>query len=74
MMLEELFNGGDKYFGAKNIFLVGDILQLPPVIEKPVFDRLSQKAILHKLSSTTAINIWKEVVVYNELTIMRGRK
>ena len=39
MMVEELFNGGDKYFGAKNILLVGDILQLPPVNEKPVLDK-----------------------------------
>ena len=46
MRLEELFNGGDKYFGAKNVLLVGDILQLPPVNKKPVFDRVSQKAIL----------------------------
>ena len=54
--------------------LVGDILQLPPVNEKPVFDRVSQKAILHKLGSTTAINIWQEVVVYDELTINERQK
>ena len=74
MRLEELFNGGDKYFGAKNVLLVGDILQLPPVNEKPVFDRVSQKAILHKLGSTTAIKIWQEVVVYDELTINERQK
>ena len=74
MRLEELFNRGDKYFGAKNILLVGNILQLLPVNEKPVFDRVSQKAILHKLGSTTAINIWQEVVVYDELTINERQK
>ena len=42
--------------------------------EKPVFDRVSQKAILHKLGSTTAINIWQEVVVYDELTINERQK
>ena len=29
---------------------------------------------MHKLSSTTAINIWQEVVVYNELTINERQK
>ena len=74
MRLEELFNGGDKYFGTKNILLVGDILQAPPVNEKPVFDRVSQKAILHKLGSTTASTKWQEVVVMMNLSSMRGRK
>ena len=69
-----MFNGGDKYFGTKNILLVGDILQLPPVNEKPVFDRVSQKAILHKLGSTTASTKWQEVVVMMNLSSMRGRK
>ena len=66
MRLDELFNGGDNCFGTNNI-------QLPPVNDKPVFDRVSQKAILHKLGNT-AINIWQEVVVYNELTINERQK
>ena len=58
----------------KTLLLVGDILQLPPVNEKPVFDRVSQKAILHKLGSTTAINVLQEVVVYYELTVNERQK
>ena len=32
LRLDELFKGGDSYFGCKNILLVGDLLQLPLVV------------------------------------------
>ena len=58
---------------ALKTLLVGISSNCPPVNEKPVFDRVSQKAILHKLGSTTAINIWQEVV-YDELIINERQK
>lgn len=39
-----------------------------------MFDQLNSKAILSKLGSMTAVNIWKETVVYDELTINECQK
>ena len=46
--LDELFKGGDSYFGCKNILLVGDMLQLPPVNGSHLFERMT-KPLLIKL-------------------------
>ena len=48
LRLEELF-GGAEWFGCKNMMFVGDILQLQPVSGNPVFEKITQKAILNKL-------------------------
>ena len=67
LRLEELF-GSNDWFGSKNMF-VGDFLQLQPVNGNPVFQNITQKSLLHKLGCTTAVNIWKDSVIYDELTI-----
>ena len=54
LRLEELF-GGDDWFGSRNMF-VGD-LQLQPVNGNPVFQNITQKALLHKLGCTASVNI-----------------
>ena len=56
LRLEELF-GGDEWFGCRNMF-VGDLLQLQPVNGNPVFQNITQKALLHKLGWTASVNIW----------------
>ena len=66
--LEEVF-GTDNWFGSINILFVGDLLQLPPVNGAPVFDKLNNKAVLSKIGCMTSVNIWKETVEYDELTI-----
>ena len=68
LRLEELF-GGDDWFGSRNMMFVGDLLQLQPVNGNPVFQNIAQKALLHKLGCTTSFNIWRDSVVYDELTI-----
>ena len=73
LRMGELF-GTDKWFGSVNTLFVGDLLQLPPVSGGLVFDQLNSKAILSKLGSMTAVNIWKETVVYDELTINERQK
>ena len=67
LRLEELF-GGEHWFGSKNMLFVGDILQLPPVNGRPVFEKLTQRSEVNKLGCTTAVNIWKNCIVYDELT------
>ena len=44
MRLEDTF-GTDEWFGSKNILFVGDLLQLPPVNGRPVFNKISNKLV-----------------------------
>ena len=73
LRMEELFGSVD-WFGSKNVLFVGDLLQLPPVNGNSIFEKVSQKVLLHRLGCTTAINIWKEAIVYEELTINERQK
>ena len=66
--------GTDNWFGSINILFVDDLLQLPSVNGVPVFDKLNNKAVLPKLGCMTSVNIWKETVVYDELTINERQK
>ena len=63
LRLEELF-GGDEWFGSQNMLFVGDLLQLQPVGGSPVFERIAIKSLLFQLGCATAVNIWKDSVVY----------
>ena len=73
MRLEELFGEGE-WFGSRNMMFVGDLLQLPPVSGSPVFEKISAKALLFQLGCATSLNIWKEWVVYDELTVNERQK
>ena len=73
LRLEEVF-GTDNWFGSVNILFVGDLLQLPPVNGAPVFAGLTNKAVITRLGCMTSVNIWKETIVYDELTINERQK
>uniref|UniRef100_A0A1X7U662 DNA helicase Pif1-like 2B domain-containing protein n=1 Tax=Amphimedon queenslandica TaxID=400682 RepID=A0A1X7U662_AMPQE len=73
MRLEDIF-GTDEWFGSKNILFVGDLLQLPPVNGRPVFNKISNKLVKTRLGAANAVNIWKETVEYDELTINERQK
>ena len=74
LRLEEIFGDSTNWFGATNVLFVGDILQLPPVNGQPVFTRLDNKDVALRLGCLTSVNIWKETVVYDELTINERQK
>ena len=73
MRLEDII-GTDEWFGSKNILFVGDLLQLPPVNGRPVFNKISNKLVKTRLGAANAVNIWKETVEYDELTINERQK
>ena len=73
LRLEELF-GGNEWFGARNMLFVGDILQLQPVNGTPVFEKISQKSLSYKLGCAASVNIWRDCVLYDELTINERQK
>ena len=57
-----------------NVVFVGDLLQLPPVNGLPVFCKLTNRAISSKLGCMGSVNIWKDTVTYDELTINEHQK
>ena len=56
------------------MLFVGDILQLQHVNCSPVFDMVSQKSLSVMLGCATSINIWRDSVVYDKLTIIMNVK
>ena len=73
LRLDELF-GSDQWFGSMNVLFFGDLLQLPPVNGSMVFQNISNKLIAARLGCVTAVNIWRESIVYDELTINERQK
>ena len=73
LRLEELF-GGHDWFGSKNVLFVGDLLQLQPVNGHPVFEKITQKSLQYKLGCAASVNIWRDAVTYDELTINERQK
>ena len=73
LRLEELF-GSQDWFGSKNMLFVGDLLQLQPVNGHPVFEKIAKKSIQYKLGCVTSINIWRDAIAYDELTINERQK
>ena len=68
LRLEELFDG-DEWFGSTNMLFIGDILQLQPANGSAVFENITKKTLLLKLGCAASINIWRDSVTYDELTI-----
>jgi len=46
--------------------LFEDVLQLSPVTGNPVFSKLNNKLVTTRLGFMTAVNIYKETIVYDE--------
>ena len=76
-ILTEIFNTSDikeGWFGCKNILVFGDLLQLPPVFEQPVYTTLTS-AIVHKhTNSPGSADIWQALFEYDELIINMRQK
>ena len=58
----------------KNMIFVGDLLQLQPVNSNPVFDTITNKTLSYKLGCAASVNIWRDSVIYDELTINEHQK
>ena len=53
---------------------VNSFLQLQPVNGSAVFDRITRKSLQFKLGCAATVNIWKDAVEYNKLTINERQK
>ena len=47
---------------------------MQPVSGSPVFESVSTKSLVYQLGCAASINIWKDSVVYDELTINERQK
>ena len=68
---ENLENG---WFGGKNVLVFGDLLQLPPVFESPVYVPLTSTIVNKHTVSVGATDIWTHLFTYDELTINMRQK
>ena len=61
----------DEWFGGKTMLFVGDILHIPPTNGT---QQVPNKVISLRLGLIGSVKIWKEAVLYNELTINERQK
>ena len=75
--LVEVFNTeGDKngWFSKRNLFFLGDLFQLRPVFEHPIYTSVSDVVARKRIGCLSGGNIWQKLFTYDELTInMRQR-
>ncbi|KAI5699214.1 hypothetical protein M8J76_012092 [Diaphorina citri] len=70
--LSEVFDTAtvdDGWFGRLHVLVLGDLLQLPPVMEEPPFKSLNAKKVEKYVHSSCSSNIWSELFSYDELMI-----
>ena len=73
LRLNELF-GGNDWFGSKIMLFMGDLLQLQPLNGSAAFERITRKLLQFKLGCAATVNIWKDAVEYDKLTINERQK
>ena len=64
----------DGWFGKRNMLLLGDLLQLPPVFVGPVYTPLTAKLSQKYTGCVGAVNLWQDLFSYLELTINMQQK
>ena len=77
LRLQEIFQTDDaenSWFGKRNLLVLGDLLQLPPIFEGPVYIPMSSDLITKLTGSVGKINLWRNLFKYDELTINKCQK
>ena len=59
----------DGWFGRRNLLLLGDLLQLPPVFEGPVYTALTADHMQECTGCVGTVDLWRQPITYDELTI-----
>ena len=59
---------------VKNILVFGNLLRLPPVFEGPVYTPLTSSIDNKHTGSVGAVDIWRQLFSYDELTINMKQK
>ena len=77
LRLQEIFQTDDTengWFGKRNLLVLGDLLQLPPVFEGPVYAPMSSDVATKLTGCVGTINLWRNLFKYDELTINMHQK
>ena len=64
----------DGWFGQRNLLFLGDLLQLPPVFEGPVFKPLSLDCAQKHIGCVGTVDLWRDLFEYEELCINMRQK
>ena len=64
----------DGWFGKRNMLFLGDLLQLPPVFEGPVYTPLTAELTQKYTGCVGAFDLWRNLFTYLELTINMQQK
>ena len=77
LRLTDIFQTQDKedgWFGGKHVVVFGDLLQLPPVFERPVYEALTGKEMQNFVGALSGIDLWRDLFSYEELIINMRQK
>jgi len=77
LRLTEIFQTQDVkhgWFGHRNLLFLGDLLQLPPVFEGPVFKPLSLDCAQKHIGCVGTVDLWRDLFEYEELCINMRQK
>ena len=64
----------DGWFGKRNMLFLGDLLQLPPVFEGPVYTPLTAELTQKYTGCVGTVNLWHDLFSYLKLTINMRQK
>uniref|UniRef100_T1J2E1 ATP-dependent DNA helicase n=1 Tax=Strigamia maritima TaxID=126957 RepID=T1J2E1_STRMM len=70
--LTEIFettNEPDGWFEGKNIIALGNLMQLPPVMDDPSFIQIAEDKIKQHTAALHATNIWQNTFSFDELSV-----
>ena len=77
LRLSEIFQteeAKDGWFGRQNLLFLGDLLQLPPVFEGPVYSSVSSELATKLTGSVGTVDLWRNLFSYEALTINMRQK
>ena len=75
--LTEIFQTEDSkngWFGKRTLLFFGDLLQLPPVFESPVYIPVSSENAFKHTGSVGTIDLWRKLFEYDKLVINMRQK
>ena len=77
LRLTEIFqteDSKDGWFGKWNLLFLGDLLQLPPVFESPVYITVSSETASKLTGCVGTMDLWRTLFEYDELVINMRQK
>ena len=64
----------DGWFGKRNMLFFGDLFQLPPIFEGPVYTPLTAELTQKYTGCVGCVDLWRNLFTYLELTINMRQK